>query len=1752
MVVYKRILMHDSENRPDGASTLPPPSATNTERCDCCPYGYHIDLDFLKFCDNITSGANLAKIRSFRRSRTRTRRTQTPSPSGRIPPSIPVRSSSLPGIGRSRLYSSSDSESDIYPATDDETFALAYSHFANQLQKFSSDGNFACEPPRAFREVFDPDVDVSSDTQSLPAFPGDVGLCDVDSDYGRYPRKQSLPIVPSVPSYFSSSSSNPPGSSTTTISPLSLTLSHTHSGSASSLSSSSSSQFSPIHTIQSINGVTSQQIASNLGSFLHPSRYSPAPSGSSTPSSSQSQSTLSHIRDQMALSLQRLRELEEQVKAIPVLHVKINVLKEEKRLLTMQVKSRKNRQQKTIDDLYNVNNEQSSMSKVAKAINCQSKVASTQADIILSDLKKDYESVGVQVNINANANNTSDVLTTKQSVVSTTVKSMREIQTQHKAQFVAPAIAKVMCDTGVGFINVNKVECDKCRNKNTQSIGIGDGDIREEIKPKQRNVGSSTVDKVKRHSTVGTNTKPKVTRDKAIEVKISNVTQATNTTPPLRKDKSTMVVIATMDEHAVNTDLTHKDITEKKCTNDMWTNTDRISQHVKAVNTEVASKRLDYRQIRKPPRPVRHTAMNTIEISKPDKLFNDCGVGTGTVNNYVNTGINPLVVLTCAKATNTTPCIYQSVATITERNTKDVGANTLPKLPGKSKGVSANIKNMNDKHTETDWIRISIATNTPCRVTKDTGTHQDIAMTTNILSNDVMTNWKDIQERGQKTDFKEYFNVGVTEKSLDTVRDFKSVAVGESKTTDVCDKCATKKNRTIAVGVCSIKDSICDRCTNMKSRTIGVGNCTVSDSLCMSCIQTKSTRTIGAGSCSVHDILCYKCAMMNCVNKAVGDQQITDAICNVCKKPPQRHIGVGIGAVNDVLCDKCQVFNFVNQAVGDCTITDRLCDRCDTLKMADAAVDCAVFMDQYRSVAVGDGNVTFNDASVSTDVITMANVAMETDQTVKVNTAVGDNNVKNDAIETRPVSMVTTASGLEEVALRNVGSGTVPVIHISSGVGSGNVRTSTVGVGSEKLQTNSVNTATEKINVIHASVDAFKIPVKNQTTETNQIKTTSTGVGNNTVLSSASTCTDAIAVMTSATETEKVKTVSVGVGKSHVYLSTGMSTDITPVKNTGMVTDHVKTVSTGVGEKFVSLLSVGMTTDKVALKSSSTETDCIKTTNTGVGERSVFMLTTGTLTDVVEKRTLATETNCVQTADIGIGEKTAMTSVGMETDQIAVRTLSTETERINLINTGVGGKSVDMKTTSTITDAVHTVSVGVGLEETLSKNNASSSTAQTVETSADNVNSISTSKQNVVTQIPQNITNNIATHQKVAVGTVQMPSPRKVPHLTMQPLTAGALMENRNVTMVTENVIKTTDVRSTASSHQNVVISGNGVNSERKQSDYESIEGYNDHNGFENRHALLDSSPSQQELLKTCIKRNSKKEVKPSKIRKEIAFVGVNGNLADDESTSSSSSSDSDSDTSDTSESSDSDTSQEGSYDGRLGKVVKVCETEGKVASVSELAAHGREEPVTTIGVTKDKKNTPNIEEIEESFEFNEEISKSLAVLEKHSEKPGDTDTKELAVCMSIIASDWFRVSSQKDVDEKMVLDYLKGLQEMSKGILEKVVNLADGNGNTCLHYCVSHGNFSIVSILLDTRVCDTNKQNRAGYTPIMLASLAILKDDQQKEVIQQLFQMGDVNIRATQAGQTALMLAVSHGRLDMVRLLLLAGANVNMQDEVN
>ncbi|XP_035728522.1 KN motif and ankyrin repeat domain-containing protein 1-like isoform X1 [Vespa mandarinia] len=183
--------------------------------------------------------------------------------------------------------------------------------------------------------------------------------------------------------------------------------------------------------------------------------------------------------------------------------------------------------------------------------------------------------------------------------------------------------------------------------------------------------------------------------------------------------------------------------------------------------------------------------------------------------------------------------------------------------------------------------------------------------------------------------------------------------------------------------------------------------------------------------------------------------------------------------------------------------------------------------------------------------------------------------------------------------------------------------------------------------------------------------------------------------------------------------------------------------------------------------------------------------------------------------------------------------------------------------------------------------------------------------------------------------------------------------------------------------------------------------------------------------------------------------------------------------------------------------------------------------------------------------EPSKEMQAAMKVLNDSFKKsPSRNVTPQIKNATNIIQQEWFKISSTANANPLDVEDYLDCFEEYSSTLLEYIVNMIDSSGNTAMHYAVSHGNFDVVSILLDSKVCDINKANVAGYTAVMLAALAEVKNSTHASVANRLFQLADVNIRAKLHGQTALMLAVSHGRKDMTQLLLDAGAAINIQDE--
>ncbi|XP_009870879.1 PREDICTED: KN motif and ankyrin repeat domain-containing protein 4, partial [Apaloderma vittatum] len=179
-----------------------------------------------------------------------------------------------------------------------------------------------------------------------------------------------------------------------------------------------------------------------------------------------------------------------------------------------------------------------------------------------------------------------------------------------------------------------------------------------------------------------------------------------------------------------------------------------------------------------------------------------------------------------------------------------------------------------------------------------------------------------------------------------------------------------------------------------------------------------------------------------------------------------------------------------------------------------------------------------------------------------------------------------------------------------------------------------------------------------------------------------------------------------------------------------------------------------------------------------------------------------------------------------------------------------------------------------------------------------------------------------------------------------------------------------------------------------------------------------------------------------------------------------------------------------------------------------------------------------------------EDFLANCQLLSKHLSEIRTTGDKHLRHVLSSVCQEWFRVSSCKSSSPAMVAAYLKGLGAIQPQLLEVVVNLADRNGNTALHYSVSHSNFPIAKLLLDTGVCRLDLQNRAGYTAVMLTALEAAETSKDMEVVMELLKEGDVNLRAAQGGQTALMLGVRHERDEMVRALLSCQADVNLQDE--
>ncbi|XP_041508271.1 KN motif and ankyrin repeat domain-containing protein 4 [Microtus oregoni] len=267
--------------------------------------------------------------------------------------------------------------------------------------------------------------------------------------------------------------------------------------------------------------------------------------------------------------------------------------------------------------------------------------------------------------------------------------------------------------------------------------------------------------------------------------------------------------------------------------------------------------------------------------------------------------------------------------------------------------------------------------------------------------------------------------------------------------------------------------------------------------------------------------------------------------------------------------------------------------------------------------------------------------------------------------------------------------------------------------------------------------------------------------------------------------------------------------------------------------------------------------------------------------------------------------------------------------------------------------------------------------------------------------------------------------------------------------------------------------------------------------------------------------------------KKNLQFVGVNGGY----------------ETTSSEETSGEDTSPEDASDGEIEKKHD-CSEPRKDRDTYPTRETGQS---VTEGAGNSGQTSGSGEEVShlrpERCKPSEEFLNACQALSQHLPETGATTNHLLRQILNTISQEWFRVSSRKLSSPAVVATYLLEVQSRSPHLLKLLVNLADRSGNTALHYSVSHSNFAIAKLLLDTGVCNVDHQNKAGYTAVMITPLASAETKEDMAVVWKLLREGNVNIQATQGGQTALMLGVSHDREDMVQALLSCQADVNLQD---
>ena len=345
-------------------SVTPAQSVTYVDgKCSCCPYGYHIDLDFVNFCQDVADGSTLSNLKRIQRTKRNLRKsmevmllqqqqhgdTATASLATTPPPDV-VGSTEASRLINMVQYEQSATHRVLrnidssVNATLASTVPRSKGMSPPRQQRYTSsdseDGYGPASPVSMQPPQHSPRFNTLPTTSHGPAPP---------------PRRSSLhhyhhPSNGDESSHFATSlSTSGRTDSMSSLSSVSTVSSEQVVGQYTSHASgmlntqpqeTATAQVKHRHEARQVT-MTAERLASAMATHFPQGdsvdgRESPSFSSNTTIG----KASLAAIREAMAVSLQRMRDLEEQVKAIPILQVRISVLKEEKRLLALQLKAK--------------------------------------------------------------------------------------------------------------------------------------------------------------------------------------------------------------------------------------------------------------------------------------------------------------------------------------------------------------------------------------------------------------------------------------------------------------------------------------------------------------------------------------------------------------------------------------------------------------------------------------------------------------------------------------------------------------------------------------------------------------------------------------------------------------------------------------------------------------------------------------------------------------------------------------------------------------------------------------------------------------------------------------------------------------------------------------------------------------------------------------------------------------------------------------------------------------------------------------------------------------------------------------------------------------------------------------------------------------------------------------------------------------------------------------------------------------------